>query len=50
VLSAATGTLELFGLYLGDRLGFYEALAMRSLMRPMMAASTLPCRPSGAGG
>ena len=27
VLSAATGTLELFGLYLGDRLGLYEALA-----------------------
>lgn len=27
VLSAATGTLELFGLYLGDRLGLHEALA-----------------------
>src|SRR5688500_13366236 len=26
ILEATTGTLELFGIYLGDRLGLYEAL------------------------
>ena len=34
LLSATTGTLELFGVYLGDRLGLYEVLRTASAVTP----------------
>ena len=40
ILTASIGALELFGVYLGDRLGLYEALrAERSMAPPELAAA-----------
>ncbi|HEX2041304.1 MAG TPA: class I SAM-dependent methyltransferase [Acidimicrobiales bacterium] len=39
VLEAATGALELFGIYLGDRLGLYKALLDGARTAPELAAA-----------
>jgi SAM-dependent methyltransferase len=45
LITAATGALELFGVYLGDRLGLYDAMKNGAAVTPTELASTCGIHP-----